>query len=83
MSKPDVTFVNDVSVSGFLNGNVNLSLTQFVWVAVVPDEGKPVVKLEGNTVVDLRMDLYCAQQIRDALDAIIQKHTKPATEELN
>ena len=77
MSKPDVTFVNAVSVSGFLNGNINLSLTQIIWVPV-QDGDEVKVKGQEETVVDLRMDLYCAQQIRDALDTIIEQHTKPA-----
>lgn len=72
MSKPDVTFVNHVSVSGFLNGVVNLSLGRVRWEA----EGD-TVKASVEAGADLRFDLYCAQQIRDALDAIIEQQITP------
>ncbi len=76
MPKPDVTFVNNVAVSGFLNGVCNLSLSQSVFV---PAGDGTKVSMENYTAVDLRFDLYCAQQIRDALDQIIAANTKPAT----
>lgn len=72
MSNPDVTFVNSVSVNGFLNGVVNLSLSQARFVAHGSE-----VELKSDVVVDLRFDLHCAIQIRDALDAIIADQTKP------
>jgi hypothetical protein len=68
-----VTFVNDVAVSGFVNGNVNLSFVTAMFTG----------NAEGNVDPDyvvtsrLRMDLYCAQHLRDRLDAIIQANTKP------
>lgn len=75
MSKPDVTFVNHVAVNGFLNGVCNLSLSQSRFVP--SGEGNKVA-LEHHIVLDLRFDLFCAQQIRDALDKIIADNTKPA-----
>lgn len=80
MSKPDVTLINNVSVSGFLNGVVNLSLTQLRFVARVGEDGSTKVETVGEVAADLRFDLYCAQQIRDALDAILAQHTRPKTE---
>lgn len=78
MSKPDVTFVSGVSVHGFLNGVVNLSLstTRFVVAPADPAEDEMKVVAQNEVAVDLRFDLYCAQQIRDALDKIIEDHTK-------
>lgn len=76
MSNPDVTFVNNVAVSGFLNGVCNLSLTQSLFV---PDDTDTRVALEHRVALDLRFDLFCAQQIRDALDKIIAENTKPAS----
>lgn len=76
MSKPDVTFVNHVAVSGFLNGVCNLSLSQSLFVPAGMDTK---VTMENHIKVDLRFDLFCAQQIRDALDRIIADNTKPAS----
>lgn len=73
MSEQKIIFVNNVAVSGFINGVCNLSLSQSIFV---PEGTK--VGMESYTAVDLRFDLYCAQQIRDALDAIIAANTKPA-----
>lgn len=75
MPKQDITFVNDVAVSGFLNGVCNLSLSQSLFVA--SGDGSKVA-LDHQIAVDLRFDLYCAQQIRDAMDRIIAGNTKPA-----
>lgn len=77
MSNPDVTFVNNVAVSGFLNGVCNLSLSQSTFVPVQHADGTKV-DIKHDVAVDLRFDLYCAQQIRDVLDGIITNNTKPA-----
>ena len=73
MPKPEVTFVNRISVSGFLNGVVNISFATAVFTA----NGENV-ETNDEVTVDLRMDLYCAQQVRDALDRIIEQQTMPA-----
>lgn len=79
MPKPDVTFVNTMTVSGFLNGVVNLTFTTARFSAV---EHK--VEPDEYTSAHLRMDLACAQQVHAALGKIIEDNTKPpAAEELN
>jgi len=69
-----VEFVNTVGGSGFLNGVLNLTLLTARWT---PDgtESVPVDLIVGSR---LRFDLKCAQEIRDALDAIIESNSKPA-----
>lgn len=74
---PQIIFVNTLAVSGFNNGVVNLAFTT---ASFVPreDGDKVVVAVEGFVSANLRMDLFCAQQLRDALDKIIAQNTKPA-----
>lgn len=69
-----VTFVNQLANSGFLNGVVNLS---FVVARFTPAEDG---EIDPDLVVvsNLRMDLYCAQQLRDRLTQIIEVNTKPS-----
>lgn len=77
MSKPDVTFVNTLAVHGFLNGNVNLSFRTARWsLAFDPSTQKPVVDADEYDSLFLRMDLKCAQEVRDALDKILSEHTQ-------
>lgn len=81
-TKPEVVFVNNLAAWGFLNGviNVALSTCQFLPTPVQDQEtGDWETKVQPAEVVtaNLRFDLVVAQQIRDALDAIIEKNTKP------
>lgn len=69
-----VTFVNAVEVQGFLNGVVNLTLTTARFTAL----RNATVAQDEIVSARLRFDLLVAQQLRDALDEIIQKNTKPA-----
>jgi hypothetical protein len=78
MTKPDVIFVNTMAVSGFLNGNVNLSFTTARFTAVADETGEVIVQPDEYPSLFLRMDLACAQQVRAALDKIIEQSTKPA-----
>lgn len=73
MSKPDICFVNTMTVSGFLNGICNLSFTTARFTAV-GDKVEP----DEYPSLYLRMDLACAQQVHDALGKIIEANTKPA-----
>jgi hypothetical protein len=69
-----VIFCNTVEVHGTLNGvcNVLLGVAHFV-----PDsDGK--VTVEKSFVADLRFDLYCAQQMHDALSKLLADQVKPA-----
>lgn len=73
-------FVNTLQVSGFLNGVINLAFSTARWYpAPDPDDStKVIVAVTEPIAVDLRMDLACAQNLRDALDRIIEANTKPA-----
>lgn len=75
---PAPTFVNMVSVNGFMNGVVNMSLGVQRWYPSPNADGTMVVEADELILVDLRFDLFCAQQMRDALDRIISENTKPA-----
>jgi hypothetical protein len=82
-TKPEVVFVNNLSAWGFLNGVLNLafSTAQFLPQVVEDEEneGQYVTKVMTAEVVtaNLRMDLLAAQQLRSALDQIIEANTKP------
>lgn len=79
MEKPLVTFVNTMTVSGFLNGLINLSFTTARFTA---NEGK--VDVDEYPSLYLRMDLACAQQVHEALGKLIEQNTsKPAKSEVN
>jgi hypothetical protein len=75
--KCPVTFVTGLAVRGFNNGNINLALSvaQFL-----PEEidGKVQVTAQEVIVANLRMDLFCAQQVHEALGKILEDQTKPA-----
>lgn len=69
-----VQFVNQLANAGFLNGVVNMC---FSVARFTPDEDG---EIDPNLVIvaNLRMDLHCAQELRDALTKIIDANTKPA-----
>lgn len=78
MSKPDVVFVNRLSVHGFLNGVINLTFTTARWVArpEMPHPDAPlVVQTDEFESAFLRMDLKCATDLRDALTKYIDEQT--------
>jgi len=85
LTRPPVIFVTGVAVQGFLNGVVNIAFTTANFLPAALVEGDPE---NGGVVIDeqlsanLRMDLHCAQLVRDALDTIIEQNTKakPASE---
>ena len=80
MSNIPVVFVNSVAVSGFLNGNLNVAMATAHFVPSVDKDGKPDGKVDvAETItVNLRMDLFCAQQLHDSLASILAQQTKPA-----
>ena len=73
-------FVNTLQVNGFLNGVLNLAFSSAQWYPApdLDDSTKITVAVSEPITVDLRMDLLCAQQLRDALDRIIEANTSPA-----
>ncbi len=75
---PAPVFVNTLAVNGFVNGNINLAFSQARWYPKENDDEKMVVAIAEPIVVDLRMDLRCAQQVYDAIGAILEANTKPA-----
>ena len=83
-NKPEVTFVNTMTVSGFLNGNINLAFTTARWTARFdPEQQQAVVVPDEYESCFLRMDLHCATQVRDALDRIIKDQTKAPSGAIN
>lgn len=77
---PIPTFVNSLSLSGFLNGNVNLMFSVSSWYPKVDrgtDGERVVVAIDEKVLVDLRMDLHCAQALYDQLGTILEANTKP------
>ena len=69
-----VTFVNELIVSGFLNGNVNMTLATAHFTPMSDKKVVPDLVVASR----LRFDLMCAQQIHAALGRIIEQSTKPA-----
>lgn len=67
-----VKFVNEVAGSGHLNGVVNLTFS----VANFTPGNDEEVHIDRVIASRLRMDLYCAATLRDALDKIIEAATK-------
>ena len=80
---PPVVFVTGVAVSGFNNGNCNFAFNTAQFLPGLDEEGKPRVELAEVITANLRMDLFCAQQLHDSLAALLAQHTKPKREGLN
>jgi len=85
--KSDVIFVNSVMVSGFNNGvvNVALSTARFTPTTQVGEDGNVQTVVAPNEYIsgNIRMDLFCAQQLHDSLARIIEQQTKPAPKDVN
>lgn len=77
-----VVFVNAVAVTGFVNGVANVAFETFGYTPEIEGD-KTVVVADNYVSANLRMDLFCAQQLRDSLDSIIKQHTKPAPDTVN
>lgn len=75
---PDPIFVTTVGVRGFANGVVNVAFvtTKFIPAVVVDPEQDGVMSID-EVSADLRMDLYCAQQLHAALGDLIEQNTAP------
>lgn len=81
--KVPVIFVNTLSVNGFSNGVCNLCFSTFDFEPTLDEAGKAIVSNEQHVTANLRMDLYCAQQLHAAIGAILEKQTTPAKEAMN
>lgn len=75
-TKPEVIYVTNLAVSGFLNGicNLGFSTAQFLPREV---DGEVKVDMAEVMTANLRLDLMVAQQVHDALGKIIEANTKP------
>lgn len=69
-----VVFINQLVGSGHLNGVVNITLAVAQFTPGVDNKIEPDLVIAAR----LRMDLFCAQQLRDALTAILEQALKPA-----
>ena len=76
MADVPVIFVNSLAVRGFLNGVINLAFNSAQFLPEVVD-GQTKVTSQEIITANLRMDLYCAQQVYEALGKIIQEQTAP------
>jgi hypothetical protein len=76
MAQVPVVLVNSLAVRGFLNGVINLAFNTAQFLPEIVD-GETKVTSQDVITVNLRMDLYCAQQVYEALGKIIQEQTTP------
>jgi len=80
----EVTFINSVAVSGFANGVCNFALSTARYVPGKDADGKAIVVIDEFVSANLRMDLFCAQQLHDSLATIIKQNTvQPTKAEVN
>jgi hypothetical protein len=68
-----VTFINQIASHGCLNGVVNFT---FATALFTPSGDNKTVDPDIIVTCRLRMDLYCAMQLRRVLDRIIEQNTK-------
>jgi len=84
MTKAPVIYVNNLEVSGFLNGILNLAFSTSHFIPQIQqglevgDEPELVVAVANEITINMRMDLWLAQQVRDRLTDLIEANTKPA-----
>ncbi len=64
-------FVNQLAGSGQLNGVVNLTFATANFMPKADGSVDPDLVVTSR----LRMDFYCAVQLRDALNALIEQNT--------
>lgn len=70
-------YVNQLVVWGHQNGVLNLKFATARFSAEL-GTGNTRVSPDLCVTCDLRMDLWCAQQLRDRLTEIIEQNTAPA-----
>lgn len=74
------TYVTGLATYGFLNGIINVAFTTARWMPrpIETEDGiETKILTEIEVTADLRMDLLLAQQLHQALGAMIDEHTKP------
>ena len=77
-----VIFATGLAVRGFCNGVCNIALSQAQYLPELV-EGQMQVTTQELIVANLRMDLFCAQQVYEAIGKILADQTKPAPKEMN
>ncbi len=85
MSDVPVTFVNSIVQAGFSNGIYNVAFSTARYTPVANSDGKLVAAANEFVSANLRMDLFCAQQLHASLAKIIEQQTKaaPSKSEVN
>lgn len=78
-----VVFVNSVTQTGFSNGIYNVAFSTARYTPIADDLGKLVPAANEFISANLRMDLYCAQQLHASLTKIIEQQTSPAKKDVN
>lgn len=81
--KSEVVFVNSVAVTGFANGVCNIAFSTARFTPSVDQSEKPIVAVDEYVSANLRMDLFCVQQLHDSLASILAQQTKPAPRDVN
>jgi hypothetical protein len=71
----DVVFVSNLAVHGFNNGVVNLVFSCAQFLPLVKEE-KVIVATADYISANIRMDLFVAQQVVDALNQYLEQNTK-------
>lgn len=66
-----------IELSGHNNGICNILLNRVVYVPVANSDGSTRIEAHKVYPADIRFDLFCAQQIHDALGKILDEQTKP------
>lgn len=79
--KCPITFVNTLAVSGHNNGVVNLAFSTASFVPKQEGE-QTIVAIDEHISSNLRMDLFCAQQLHDSLAKILATQTKPKPQDV-
>lgn len=78
MADVPIVFVNSLTVSGFQNGVLNLSFSTAPFLPLPPDpDGKVKVSTQEIITANLRMDLFCAQQVHGAIGKILADQAPP------
>ncbi len=66
----EIVFVNQVLGQGHVNGVINLTMGA---ARFTPSSATGEVEVDMVVASRLRMDLVCAQQLRDSLDELLKK----------
>jgi len=82
----DPVYVNNVAVSGFVNGVINVAFVtyRFLPQVIEEEEGARMIVAEAPKIMaNLRFDLLCAQELHRRLSELIEENTKPAPKVAN